>query len=38
LRFARGRCDQLPPGLSPVHHLHAGHTRSRSAAEMTCGA
>ena len=26
LRFARGRCDQLPPGLSPVHHLHAGHT------------
>ena len=32
LRFARGRCDQLPPGLSPVHHRHAGHTRSRSAA------
>ena len=26
LRFARGRCDQLPPGFSPVHHLHAGHT------------
>jgi hypothetical protein len=32
LRFARGRCDQLPPGFSPVHHLHAGHTRSRFAA------
>ncbi len=26
LRFARGSCDQLPPGLSPGHHLHAGHT------------
>ena len=26
LRFARGRYDQLPPGFSPVHHLHAGHT------------
>ena len=26
LRFARGHCDQLPPGFSPVHHLHAGHT------------
>ena len=34
-RFARGRCDQLPPGLSPVHHLHAGHTTGRSAAAVS---
>ncbi|MGQ0504845.1 MAG: hypothetical protein ACT4TC_05955, partial [Myxococcaceae bacterium] len=28
LRFARVRCDQLTQGLSPVHHLHAGHTKN----------
>jgi hypothetical protein len=40
LRFARGRCDQLPPGFSPVHHLHAGHTTKplRGSGDVIIGA
>jgi hypothetical protein len=36
LRFARGHCDQLPPGFSPGHHLHAGHTTKPLRASELC--